>query len=151
MDKVWVVLKVSHELGLSHVVGAFDSCKGARHAAYEQYCKVCEFEFGQKPIPEDENKDLYRAQDKNTKYVVYVTGIDMTRNEEFPISILMRKDLEDRHFDLSDVTDNDMCAIASKMDDYYQDGYCEGFGPDLISAASHHGVPRKEEDDEDQQ
>ena len=123
MDKVFVVLKVCHEKGLTHVIGAFDTCRGARHEAYQAYRKICEEEFGQEPLPEDPNKNIYYAQDKQTKYAFYVTGLEMTRNEEYPIKFVSREDLDSEGFDTRDVTDDDMERLAIKLGDAYGSDY----------------------------
>ena len=63
------------------------------------------------------------------------------KKEFFEISSLSREDLEEKGFDTSNVSDETMEKLASKMGD----DYCEQlFWDHLVSFAEIMGIPRKE-------
>lgn len=61
---------------------------------------------------------------------------------KFPISYLTRGDLEDAGYDTENVTDEQIERIASRMDKYYSEGYCESFMQDLECAADYVGLDK---------
>ena len=62
----------------------------------------------------------------------------------FPITSVAREDLETQGFDMSNITDEQMAAIA----DHMADAYCDGpFWVELEVIAEDMGIPLKEEDE----
>lgn len=64
--------------------------------------------------------------------------------EHFPVSHVSRADLEQKGFDTTNVTDEDMERIASFMDDNYLE---DGFWTDLVMACEEYGIPERKEDE----
>ena len=60
----------------------------------------------------------------------------------FPITSVSREDLESQGFNISDVADEQMAAIASHMEDAYCD---DAFWVELETIADDMGIPRKAE------
>lgn len=72
-----------------------------------------------------------------------IIPIESAEHKQFPISHVSRADLEQKGFDTTDVTDDDMEQIASIMDDYYLD---DGFWTDLVMACEECGIPQRKEE-----
>ena len=67
-------------------------------------------------------------------------------NESFPITSVSREDLEAKGFDTSEVDDDTMERLASKMGD----DYCEQlFWTSLEIIAEYMGIPKKDEETEE--
>jgi len=61
-------------------------------------------------------------------------------SKAFPVALIMREDLVDKGYDVSHVTDDDMCRIAAKMGDLWLE---QGYWDLLEVAANECGVPKK--------
>ena len=62
----------------------------------------------------------------------------------FPITSVAREDLETQGFDMSNITDEQMAAIA----DHMQDAYCvDAFWVELEVIAEDMGIPLKDDDE----
>ena len=66
------------------------------------------------------------------------------KKDEFPVITLMREDLEQKGFDTSNLGDEWMEKIASKVGDILLDS---DYWDHLVWAAEYYKVPRKEEDE----
>ena len=95
--------------------------------------------------------DDFKRQDADGEYAL--SDGDLTDNAyeifekilkdedgKFPISYLTRGDLDDAGYDTENVTDEQMQMIASRMDKYYSEGYCESFMQDLENATDYVGL-----------
>lgn len=142
MEKVFVVTKT--ENGNAIVIGAFDTFRKAQECAYRQYELGC-MEMLQRAPENDKQARKFSITVNNRTSVYEVHGIELQRHDSFPISFLKREDLEEKGYDMTKVTDDDMETIASRMDKYYCEGYCDSFGSDLVSAADYIGIPEKED------
>lgn len=71
------------------------------------------------------------------------------KDDEFVVCYLTKSDIEQQHFDPSGIDDDTMESIASRMNEYL----CEGVGywDALDAACEFYDIPRKEDEDEDQQ
>ena len=67
---------------------------------------------------------------------------------EFSVASINRQDLIDFGYDPSNLSDDDMQTIASRMGKAYHEGYCECWGEDLRSAADHYDVPCHDDDED---
>ena len=143
MEKVFVVTKANQE-GNAIVIGAFDMFKKAQERAYRQYEFAC-MEVLQRAPENDKQSRKFTITVNDMSTVIEVHGIELQRHDSFPISFLKREDLEEKGYDMTKVTDDDMETIASRMDKYYCEGYCDSFGSDLVSAADYIGIPEKED------
>ncbi len=89
---------------------------------------------------------LYDCMPTGFKFEYKCLGETKNETEFFKVSYIHRDDLKFKGFDVSNVTDEDMRAIASVMNDVYLDGE---FWDDLEYASDKIGVPRTEEEDEE--
>ena len=64
---------------------------------------------------------------------------------KFPVSFLTRQDFDDAGYDIAGITDDDIEKVASRMDKYYSEGYCNSFTEDLKTAADYIGLKEKED------
>ncbi len=71
------------------------------------------------------------------------------KDDEFVVCYLTKSDIEQRHFDPSGIDDDTMESIASRMNEYLCDGV--GYWDALDAACEFYDIPRKEDEDEDQQ
>ena len=62
---------------------------------------------------------------------------------KFPVSLLTREDIENAGYDGERISDDDMETIASRMDKYYSEGYCDSFMGDLKSALDFLDMPKR--------
>lgn len=71
------------------------------------------------------------------------------KDDEFVVCYLTKSDIEQQHFDPSGIDDDTMESIASRMNEYLCDGV--GYWDALDAACEFYDIPRKEDEDEDQQ
>lgn len=146
MDKVFVVSMVSYDRRHQVMLGAYDTMLSAKKAAYEKYADVMRTVFNAS-APEYNDSKQYVFGRPGNMYIIEVHGLEYTRTSEFPVSFVMRDDLKEKGFDVSNIDNETMESIASRMNEYSCNGI--GYWDSLIEAAWECEVPRKEyEDDE---
>lgn len=63
------------------------------------------------------------------------------------IASVCMQDLEDYGVDVTDITEDDVESVATRMGRFYFDGCADTFGGDLREAAKYEGLKLKEEDE----
>lgn len=151
-----VVLEIKSEMG--------EDGLSLHHLADELRCIADEIEDGMSAGDETECGREYLWEHECPRYGGFRMGDkslicqDYYHSEPKPnilpdgehvVATINKQDLIDCGYDVSDLSDDDMQSIASRMGKAYHEGYCECWIEDLRSAADHYDVPRLDEDIED--
>lgn len=153
MDKVWVITCFEHTKDKSAAFGVeavTDSAKNAAKILKELFDRKCHI-YGVQDLLRNEyyrEGEGFRLSGDDMRFccVGAVRGIEVTRTSEFPVSFVMRDDLKEKGFDVSNIDDGTMESIASRMNEYSCNGV--GYWDALIEAARYYEIPTIDEEDE---